>query len=57
VMIDAGGAVGAGIDPGAAAIVPLLAARRRERIDLLVITHPHPDHYGGVRAVLDAVEV
>lgn len=56
-MIDAGGAVGAGADPGARAVVPLLRARRRARIDVAVITHPHPDHYGGLAAVLDAVEV
>ncbi len=55
--IDAGGAVGGGVDPGARAIVPLLRARRRERIDVLVLSHPHPDHYGGLTAVLDAMEV
>ncbi|MDQ3037993.1 MAG: ComEC/Rec2 family competence protein, partial [Myxococcota bacterium] len=57
VLVDAGGVVGGGLDPGAVAIVPLLRARRRARIDLAVITHPHPDHYGGLRALLEHVEV
>jgi len=56
-MVDAGGAPRGGPDPGARALVPLLRARRRTAIDALVITHPHPDHYGGARAVLDAIAV
>jgi competence protein ComEC len=35
----------------------LLAARRRSRVDLVAITHGHPDHYGGLEALLDEVEV
>lgn len=56
-VIDAGGAVAGGPDPGADALVPLLRARRRERVDVFVLSHPHPDHYGGLAAILDAVEV
>lgn len=56
-VIDAGGALAGGPDPGERALVPLLRARRRERIDVLVISHPHPDHYGGASALLDAFEV
>jgi competence protein ComEC len=37
--------------------VPLLAARRRSAIDLVVLSHPHPDHYQGLTAVLNAVAV
>lgn len=56
-VIDAGGAAQGGPDPGARVLVPILRARRRERIDVLVISHPHPDHYGGVAALLDAFDV
>ncbi len=56
-VVDAGGAPRGGPDPGAHVLVPLLRARRRTRIDVLVISHPHPDHYGGVGALLDAFEV
>ena len=35
----------------------LLAARRRSRIDLLVITHGHPDHYGGLPELIDELEI
>lgn len=50
-VVDAGGAFQGGADPGARVLVPLLRARRRARIDRLVVTHPHPDHYGGVAAL------
>jgi competence protein ComEC len=56
-LIDGGGEVGGGPDPGAAAIVPLLRALRIDRLDAVVLSHPHPDHYGGLFAVLDAVKV
>jgi len=56
-VIDAGGAIGGGPDPGELAVVPLLRARRRARVDTLVLSHPHPDHYGGMRALLESVEV
>ncbi|MBC7173471.1 MAG: ComEC family DNA internalization-related competence protein, partial [Polyangiaceae bacterium] len=53
-LVDAGNV---GPDIGEAVLVPLLAARRRARIDVVVLTHPHPDHFGGLATVLRAVEV
>jgi competence protein ComEC len=53
-LIDAGGNPGGGLDPGRVVVVPVLAARRRSRVDVAVISHPHPDHYGGLRAVVEA---
>lgn len=56
-LIDAGGFVGSPVDPGERVILPLLRARRRTHIDVVVLSHPHPDHFGGLGAVVDAVEV
>lgn len=53
-LVDAGGGLP---DPGARAVVPLLRARRRDAIDVAVISHPHPDHYGGVAAIAEAVPI
>lgn len=52
-MIDGGGNPHSGVEPGRAVLVPLLRARRRSRIDVVVFSHPHPDHYGGLFAVLE----
>jgi competence protein ComEC len=57
VLIDAGGNIGGGPDPGGVAVLPLLRARRIDQLDLVVLSHPHPDHYGGLFAVLDALPV
>lgn len=56
-LVDAGGTVHGGPDPGSRVIVPLLRARRRNRLDIVVLSHPHPDHYGGLSAVADHIPV
>ncbi|MGE0321472.1 MAG: ComEC/Rec2 family competence protein [Polyangiaceae bacterium] len=58
-LIDGGGSAqaDAGFDPGRRVILPVLRARRRRQVDVVLITHPHPDHYGGLPSVLQEVEV
>jgi competence protein ComEC len=56
-LIDAGGSVGGGPDPGALSVLPVLRALRIARLDVVVMSHPHPDHYGGLEAVLRALPV
>lgn len=54
-LIDGGGLVGSPLDVGDRVILPLLAQRRRRALDVVVLSHPHPDHYLGLDAVLVAV--
>jgi competence protein ComEC len=56
-MVDAGGLVGSPVDVGRRVVAPVLRQRRRRRIDVVVISHPHPDHYGGLEAALEGIEV
>lgn len=55
-LIDAGGLPGQTFDVGARVVAPALAARRRRRLDFVVLTHPHPDHYGGLAGTLASVD-
>ena len=67
-LIDAGGLPGGAPDatpaqaarrqraPGEA-IRRFLATRRIDRLDVVVISHPHPDHYLGLAALAGRVEI
>jgi competence protein ComEC len=56
ILVDGGGDQQA-MDPGREVILPALRARRIDKLDLVVLSHAHPDHYGGLAAVLDTVPV
>jgi beta-lactamase superfamily II metal-dependent hydrolase len=49
--------VGSPVDPGKAVVLPVLHARRRTRIDVVVLSHPHPDHFTGLVSALPELEI
>jgi competence protein ComEC len=54
-IIDGGGLVGSPVDTGERVLAPVLRARRRSSIRAAVLSHPHPDHFGGLRRGLDGM--
>ena len=56
-LIDGGGTVGSPVDVGARVIAPVLRARRRDALAAVILSHPHPDHFGGLATGLDGVRV
>jgi competence protein ComEC len=55
VLVDAG--PGGLADAGRRKLVPFLRRRGANRLEALILTHPHADHIGGAPAVFDALEV
>jgi len=55
VMLIDGGSEDAGA--GQRAVAPALWSRGIRTIDYLVVSHPHPDHYGGLSYILDNFEI
>ncbi len=47
-MIDGGGFGGSDFDPGEAIIAPYLLSEGITHLDVLVLSHPHADHVGGL---------
>jgi competence protein ComEC len=47
-LIDGGGFHDSSFDMGMSVIAPFLYAKRIRKIDIVVLTHPHPDHLQGL---------
>jgi len=57
VLVDGGGSFEPSFDPGELVIEPFLRRRQVSRLDLVVLTHPHPDHMNGLVRILERFEV
>ena len=54
-LIDGGGLVGSPVDTGVRVVAPTLRARRRDALDVIILSHPHPDHFGGLASGTDRI--
>ncbi len=52
ILIDGGGTSGGGFDIGRKVVAPFLWNRGVRRLDLVVLSHPHPDHVNGLKFIL-----
>jgi competence protein ComEC len=55
VLIDGGS--GGSFNMGERVVLPFLRRIRTSSLDVMILTHPHEDHYGGLAAVIDKVPV
>ena len=56
-LIDGGGAIHGSFDPGARVVGPVLRRKGIDRIDLVVLSHAHPDHMNGLFHILERFPV
>jgi competence protein ComEC len=53
VLIDGGGFRSERFDPGRNVIAPFLWRKRITRLDAVIISHPHADHYNGLPFIIE----
>jgi competence protein ComEC len=56
-IIDGGGSFDPAFDPGRQVILPFLHRRGIRRVDLIVLSHPHPDHANGLASIVEELPV
>jgi competence protein ComEC len=56
-LIDGGGFPDSSFDMGRSVIAPFLYFKRIGKIDIVVLTHPHPDHLQGLIYILNNFDV
>ncbi|MGZ3405420.1 MAG: DNA internalization-related competence protein ComEC/Rec2 [Polyangia bacterium] len=56
-IVDGGGSFDPRFDPGQQLIAPFLWRRGIRRIDLIVLSHPHPDHANGLATLVEQFPV
>lgn len=56
-VVDGGGSFDPRFDPGQQVIAPFLWRRGIRRIDLIVLSHPHPDHANGLATLVEQFAV
>lgn len=52
-LVDGGGSFDGRFDVGRHVVAPFLWKNRIRKIDTIVLTHPHPDHTGGLPFILE----
>lgn len=57
ILVDGGGFMGSPVDTGTRVVLPVLRAIRRSKVDIVILSHPHPDHFGGLASTLPSIEV
>ncbi len=58
ILLDGGGRpayLGEVDGPGRSVVLPYLEFRRVKKLDMVIVSHPHEDHYGGLLAVLEEI--
>ncbi len=56
-LVDGGGSLSPDFDVGRFVIAPFLWHERVTTLDYVVLTHPHPDHLGGLIFILKNFKV